>query len=525
MPDSYANEQAGEKKSSFHSRYAPGSEARRHLEANLAGRRPSLVFILGAGRNYLGQELRKSLPKAMVVVLQTSTDFDADLVDPGDLYWSPGSSCSLESILNSALASGKAAGGVAVIEWPPASTNCTATLESIRGTLRLVLERHSADSATTGYWGKRWLRNCVDFVCGEGPLALPVLVSGPVVIACAGPGLHDAISAIRTADSRIRLWALASAHQALLSEGLEPEVLVSTDPGFWNAAHLAVAARQKTLLLATPSTRLGSAILDGKSAIAPVCTGLGFEIDALASAGDIPALNALPSGTAAGTALSIATSLGARPVYLCGLDLAVHGLYEHAFPYSFDLLDETGATRLQTALSTRYNRVMERYPDAVGAWRLSRAFSAYALESAFSSRKGDIIRISNSPVETNLKCVSPQLIRDTWNTENVPPATGRPGATAEVQTFMRKLTRKARREMMMDRLECRAGLALAVLKECAAATMPVPRETVLELLAFGGQGCAAAIANAARGEAGDADIQLADKAARNGLRQLSGGLA
>ncbi|MGD9939017.1 MAG: 6-hydroxymethylpterin diphosphokinase MptE-like protein [Clostridia bacterium] len=525
MPDSGANERPGEMKANYHSRYAPETEASRHLDTSLAGKRPALLFILGAGRNYLGQLIRQRLPDAMVVVLQASTDFDTDLVDPGDLYWSPGSHYPLESILNSALASGKAAGGVAIIEWPPAARTCKAELESIRGSLRLALEKYSSESATAAYWGKRWLRNCIDFVCGEGPLALPIAASGPLVIACAGPGLPDAIPAIREAGSGVQVWALASAHQTLLSYGIEPEVLISTDPGFWNAAHLAVAARRKTVLLATPSTRIGSAILDGMTAIAPVCTGLGFEVDALAAAGDIPALEALPSGTVAGTAVSIATTLGACPIYLCGLDLAAHGLSEHAYPYAFDLLDETGETRLHSVLTARFHRIMDRYPDSIGKWRLSRAFSAYALDTASLADKDTVIRISSSPVETGLKRAAPEVIRDSLRTEPAVPQTGKRNAAEEVQTFMRRHSRVARRQAMMERLDHRATMALAVLKECVATNRPVPRDTVLELLAFGGKGCAAAIATAARGETIEAEFKEAEQAVRQGLWNLAGGNA
>ena len=520
MPDSCANEKPGRISTCCHSRYAPGAEARRHLDTSLAGKNPALVFILGAGRNYLGQELRQTLPGVMAVVLQASTEFDTSLVDPGDLYWSPGSPYPLGTILTSALASGKAAGGVAIIEWPPASRSCRAPLETIRGALRVALERYAAESATTGYWGKKWIRNCIDFVCGEGPLTLPGLASGPIVIACAGPGLHDAIPAIKDAGESNRLWALASAHQALVNEDLEPELLITTDPGFWNGPHLALAARQNTILAATPSTRLGSGILDGRTAIAPVCTGLGFELDALASAGSIPAINALPYGTAAGTAVSIATTLGASPIYLCGLDLAAHGLVEHVSPYAFDQLDETIATRLHPALTTRFHRVMDRYPDLAGAWRLSRAFSVYALDTASTADRDDIFRISSSPVETRLKCVPPDWIRFASKTEGLSHI-----PSAEVRTFFRKMNRKARFKDMMARLEHRASRALDALKESEASSVPVPRDAVLELLAFGGKGCAAAIATAARGEADKTAMQDAERAVRSGFRHLAGGTA
>ena len=102
MPLSKINENPDKQPASCHSRYAPEVEAHRHLDSSLSGRQPALLFILGAGRNYLGKAVRQILPGTLTVVLQACTDFDASLVDPGDLYWSPGSTYSLESILTTA---------------------------------------------------------------------------------------------------------------------------------------------------------------------------------------------------------------------------------------------------------------------------------------------------------------------------------------------------------------------------------------------------------------------------------------
>lgn len=518
MPVPKINENPGKQPTHCHSRYRPEAEAHRYLESSIGGSKPALVFILGAGRNFLGKAIRSTLPGTMVVVLQVCTDFDDSLVDPGDLYWNPESPYPLEKTLASAFSSGKAAGGIALIEWPPATRGYRTVLESIRTRLQQALELYSTESATSAYWGRRWVKNSIDFVCGEGPLALPARGSAPVVIACAGPGLHEALPAIREAGRNIRLWALSSAHQALIHAGLEPELVLGTDPGFWNGTHLSLAARRNSLLAVTPSTKLGTAILDGGCSIVPVCTGLGFEYDALAAAGDIPAIEASASGTAAGTALSVATGLNTGPVYLCGLDLAAHGLAEHASPYAFDVLDELIASRLRPALASRFSRVMERYPESRGPWRFSRAFSAYAMETASSTNRTNLFRISSSPVDTHIERVNPDHLLST-RVEGMTMTYTK----AEVHIFHRKLTRKARLEAMIDRLTRRSRLALARLRECAGTGLPVPRETVLELFAFGGKGCAAAIARAARGEVSPQEILEAEKAVKTGLRFLAGG--
>jgi hypothetical protein len=509
-------ENTGKKPGSCHSRYAPEAEARRHLDSILAGRRPALIFILGAGRNYLGKVIRQSLPWSMTVVLQVCTDFDADLVDPGDLYWSPGSPYTLESILTSALSSGKAAGGIALVEWPPASSSNVSVLEAIRARLHQALELYSSESATSAYWGRRWLRNSIDFVCAEGALAFPCTDSTPLVLACAGPGLQEALAAIRASRNRIRLWSLASSHQALMSAGLEPELVLGTDPGFWNGAHLALAARKGSILAATPSTKLGSAILDGPCSIVPVCTGLGFELDALAAAGDLPAIKAAAAGTAAWTALSVARTLNSGQIYLCGLDLAAYGLYEHTSPYAFDILDELMASRQRPALASRFSRVMDRYPESQGSWRFSRAFSAYAFDAASGRSTSTCIRVSDSPVDTQLTRIRPDQLASVL-------ASGQPvtGTEPEMRFFYRQRTVQARLDSMIERLAVRSNSTLATLQECASTGQPVPRETVLELFAFGGKSCAAAVASAARKEASRQELREAENSVRTNLRHLA----
>lgn len=518
MPLSEFNTKQEAKQAHCHSRYAPELEARRHLDANLEGRQPALLFIIGAGRNFLGKVVRQILPGAMTVVLQTSTDFDDSLVDPGDLYWSPGATYPLESILASALSSGKASGGITLIEWPPAVRGHETVLKSIRDCLHQALEIYSSEAATSAYWGRRWIKNCIDFVCGKGPLALPGPGSLPVVIACAGPSLDDALPAIRKAGSLIRLWALASSHQALSCWGLEPELVIGTDPGFWNSAHMALAARKCSSLAATPSTKLGASILDGRCPIVPVCTGLGFELDALAAAGDIPSIEASASGTAAGTALSIAGALNSGPIYLCGLDLATKDLAEHTSPYAFDILDELNASREQPALASRFIRVMERFPRSQGLWRLSRAFSTYALEIASGTARSNVFRVSSSPIDTHLECITPERLASILATGQIIS-----NPKTELRIFQRRLTVQARLEAMIDRLTTRAQRALGTLQKSASTGQPVPRETVLELFAFGGKGCSAAIAGTARGKVSRQELQEAENAVSSNLKHLAGG--
>ncbi|MBU1079303.1 MAG: DUF115 domain-containing protein, partial [Spirochaetes bacterium] len=319
---------------SFHSRYAPRREAERYVDAALSGRRPSVIFIVGGGLNYIGAALAERFPKALRVSLQPCSDFLGYEEDTPGISWHPSSASGLAAAIGAALSGDRIGGGVAVIEWPPVASRFPAETERIKAELKRALEAASSDSATSSYWAYRWLRNSLRFASSVSRVGSLVPGAAPIVIACAGPSLDDEISGLRRIRAGISLWALASAVPALLSRGLEPDIAVSTDPGFWNGYHVTAAVARAIPIAMPPSSFVPAEAYSGTSIIA-LNTGMSFERAAIEAAG-VSARLADAGGSAAGTALSLALGLTTGPVALAGYDLAARGFDDHVAPYAFD---------------------------------------------------------------------------------------------------------------------------------------------------------------------------------------------
>jgi len=494
---------SGASLSAFHSRYDPRKEAERHIDAVLAGKRPSIVFIIGGGLNYIGAVIADRFPKALRVSLQPCDDFEGSEVDDPPIRWQPSSQASLGEILWKAVSGNRLGGGVAILEWPPVVSRFPSEVENIRTTLRNVLDAASSDSATSGYWASRWLRNCIHFAMTATRSVTLVPGTGTVVIACAGPSLDDALPDLLRIRPDIALWSLASAIPALLHHGIVPDLALSTDPGYWNGAHLRSPFMHDIPLAIPPSSFVPRSIIEG-SAILAIDTGLSFERLAISTAG-LAAERASSSGSAAGTALSLALRLTSGQVVLAGYDLAARGIKDHATPYAFDVLDELSASRLRPAFAARSERIYNHYPAEELGWRRSRPFSTYAATiRPPETDSGRVSRLGSSPVETPL----PRgRLGDLDHRKGTPPACIR-------ETSVRVANTAERAETIPAML---ASLADSALDEALAALSsgePLPYDATVFYKAVAPRESAALLAGAARGEATESDVRGVDRLAR-----------
>jgi len=495
----------------FHSRYAPLKEAERHIEALLAGKNPSVIFIIGGGLGYLGTVISDRFPKAIRVSLQPCDDFEGYEVDTPTLKWHPSSEYSLYGTILKAVSGNRLGGGVAVLEWPPVVSRFSVEAEHIRTALKSILEQESSNAATTGYWASAWLRNSIRFVSAVTRTATVSVGSSPIVIACAGPSLIDSIRGISNIRSAITLWAVSSAIPALLRNGLTPDLTITTDPGFWNGAHQREAFAHGIPIAVTPSACIPSEILEG-STIVTLDTGLSFEKAAIEAAG-IQCQRTKPSGSASGTALSLALSLTTGPVAMAGYDLAARELRDHANPYAFDILDDLPASRIAPSFSARSARLYDGFPIQEGRWRSSRPFSTYAATiSTPSADEARVFRLGDSPVETPIK-------RGTLDDIVAVAKINSVRVRVCYSNLPAKHVHAAGIKTMLETLASRAfdqALATVTVRE------PLPYDAALFYKAVAPKASASFIANAARSEANEDELRAVDKAARKAIVSLSG---
>jgi hypothetical protein len=218
------------------------------------------------------------------------------------------------------------------------------------GRVRTWAMRDDVNMATLKKFGRRWINNLsrnmtfirdlpgISSLAGIASASPPAL---PVFLAAAGPGLDGIAPLLPEIHKRCIMVAVDTSLRFLLRNGVDPDFVMVVDPQFWNSRHLNRCASTRTRLIA-------------ESAVYPPVLRLPFRGQYLC--GSLFPLGAFieqrvdPKGTL-GAGGSVATSawdfsriLGAREIWIAGLDLAFPGLKTHFRGAEFEekALSESG---------------------------------------------------------------------------------------------------------------------------------------------------------------------------------------
>jgi hypothetical protein len=181
--------------------------------------------------------------------------------------------------------------------------------------------------------------------------------------------------------------------------GLEPDMVVATDGGYWSRLHLYPLA-SKPLPIASPLTALPSSAIYRGSGLLLLDQGSFAESELLPFL--CPGVALPPHGTVSGTAIQLAARLTDGPVIVAGLDLASFGDMGHTRPHGFDPVLEAKMSRSSPLESLAWERSALATPLALAElpWRSSRSLSAYASALSLDSAAlaGRLFRLGPSPV-------------------------------------------------------------------------------------------------------------------------------
>ncbi|NBF41172.1 MAG: DUF115 domain-containing protein [Spirochaetes bacterium] len=409
----------------LHSRYDPRREAERYLDRALGGGsggeqapRPATVLLLGTGLGYLASSIRKRLPECHLIAVsalnavqdehRSAIDVHVDLSagDPADLL---------------ARAMGPAdVAGLELLEWEPELHAAPRAAEVARAAVRKLVARYNADVATTGFFGRRYIRNAARTLLFSGTAQSSGPGTKPICIAASGPSIERSSLWISENRSRIEVWALSSATPALRARGITPDLIVHQDAGYYATLHLAEAARA-----GAPSAPISPILMPATAALpprelrsAPILFHQGTELETeLFSALGIDPPRTSETGTVAATATLLALARSPGTVYLAGLDLSREDIRAHATPHAFEPYLSRCESRLRPLYSQlaadafersepRQHRQGQPRPQRS---RQERSLDIYAawfrnLPERLTRR---LRRLSPSPVDIGVETVAP----------------------------------------------------------------------------------------------------------------------
>lgn len=340
----------------IHSSYDPVKEAEKYLKEH-ASASSSTLLLLGPGLNYLGKVLLKTCPQTRVISIYYDTFFYREGGEDAASSWHPGSDEQFLQFMRSRIDE-VSFQGMTVIEWPPSATAFPEVARRVNTELAQFAREMNGSIIATAAFGKKWFTNA--FHNAVIPECIGTFVPGgkPVVIAAAGPSLSRSCSVLNKMRNEISLWALPSSLMTLNASSLIPDLIISTDAGFYSSFHFSPCRHFPDVPVAMPLTAYPVSHLTANPLV-PLTQSSAVETMITGETG-IQAVSIIPHGTVTGSALSLALQSQAKSIVFAGFDCCFRDIIEHTRPHSFDAFLTLHATKLAPEYSLLYHRAREQ---------------------------------------------------------------------------------------------------------------------------------------------------------------------
>ena len=220
--------------------------------------------------------------------------------------------------------------------------------------IRTWAMKDEVNAATLKRFGKRWVRNLSrnksairDY---PGISRLENLAAGngtedaPVFLAAAGPSLDKIRPMLGEIHKRCIVVAVDTNLRFFVKNGAPPDFVLTVDPQFWNSRHLDRCVSGRTVLVAEPAVYPSVLNLPFKriflcGSLFPFGAFLEKRVDHKGRLG--------AGGSVATTAWDFARSLGAREIWIAGLDLSFPGLKTHFRGARFEEISNSNSVRFK----------------------------------------------------------------------------------------------------------------------------------------------------------------------------------
>ncbi len=390
----------------IHSGINPAKEAEKYFlsKVDISKNTPGLLLLLFPGLNYLYPVIKKYLPAAKIVVVHINHDFfkhsplsssDA-LANAGDCVWFPECGIKLKQFLYSSINETEAK-NILTLTWEPVIRAFPSEAKKISAIVEQVLTEYNSNISTTLFFGKKSIKNAIRNILNLESIAFIEPINKPVIITGSGPTLEKSISLIKEKRKSVFLLALSSSCSILEYNGIKPDIVLTTDSGYYAALHLDYSINSEQVISAPITANRGR--FCGNPLL--LLNQGSFVENHFLRHMQLPFLRINPNGTVAGSAVFLTSLLTDRPVILTGIDFCTHDIKTHCSPHAFENIFFCRSTRTTPLLDHFYSHVTVDYPNLATHDRISRTskqLSAYSGWFSSTTFKGNYYRLNPSGV-------------------------------------------------------------------------------------------------------------------------------
>lgn len=350
----------------LHSSYNPQNEAERFVLSLECHFIPKIVFVAEPALGYCIPFLRKRFPESKIATIRYVHTFDSyNTLFDETFYFCADTENQFETQLINIAGEENICASL-FISWPPAANIFSEQDRHFWQTVKRILEKSKTLLVTKSYFSKRWIKNTISFCMNVRHTVKLLPFHAPVVIAASGPSIQSAIPQLRVFRKKYVLLCVSSALSILEKYTLLPDIVISTDGGWWATQHLLPldADKNSSIPLAlSPEAACRKQQLQ-KNTIIPLEYSDGFESKLFSiwkACCTISGMPAQRNGTVSGTAVELALSLTDKDVFACGLDLAENDGFQHAQPNRLEVREAATDFRL---LPTEFRQTKSRFSSS-----------------------------------------------------------------------------------------------------------------------------------------------------------------
>lgn len=331
----------------FHSKYAPKTEAERFLSANTFEYSPKVIIVVEPGFSYLYSPLKKKYPDSKIGIIRIITQVPDSSIWDFCINFTDLSKESLKSLFTeSELLSTQ------FLCWSAAQKLFSTEIKNIFGIFKESFDEAKSLIITRQYFEKKWLINAFNNIKYlEKYTDLTKKINVPVVITASGPSLKEALPYIKKYSDRIFIICLSSALSVLLKYQIKPDLVLTSDGGFWAGQHLKKLSNihfSQNNIIALPAEAYIPGSITEQNIILPLSYHDGLTKDFLKICG-IKSIKAERNGTVSGTALELARTISENVIYFCGLDLCSSKGFQHTQPNEIEINSQITDNRISTS--------------------------------------------------------------------------------------------------------------------------------------------------------------------------------
>ena len=401
----------------FHSSYSPAKEADRFLQSINFTFEPEVILFIEPGLNYYSDLIKKKFPLCKTICIRL---FSQPLGDEASWdYCINYSGCQLKAFLINTFGEEKLLSSN-ILFTKQAEALFNKEIKEIFEEYKNALTEAKTLLVTRQFFEKKWLLNCCNFIKYANNLYSPQLKTKlPAVICASGPSLNSSIKIIKENTSKLFIICLSSATSALLQNDIIPDLILTTDGGWWAGQHLKLLKKYNKIPLALPCEAFIPKDILLKNPIIPLKynDSSSFISNSILSNSDIHGLSVERNPTVSGTALSFAKAITSNNIYYCGLDLQNGKGQQHTKPNEIEKdnnLKDFRIKNIETRISySRYNsEALQIYRDWFCA--LDQASNVYRVIDYENSKQSSLGKI---------KDISPKaFLKELEDKENSPKA-------------------------------------------------------------------------------------------------------